>query len=86
MRQVVIATTLQAILLIAGTALSRAGELLPVPDRLIVLTFDDGIVINHSFGHPDYNYVSGRSAAPSPGEAIHLIHLIHRLATYSPPA
>ena len=37
-----IATTLQAILLIAGTALSRAGELLPVPDRLIVLTFDDG--------------------------------------------
>ncbi len=42
MRTVAITTTLQAILLIAGTTLSPAGELLPVPDRLVVLTFDDG--------------------------------------------
>ena len=42
MRRFVIVTTLQAILLIAGTTVSQAGELLPVPDRLVVLTFDDG--------------------------------------------
>ena len=42
MRAVAIMTTLPAILLIAGTTLSQAGELSPVPDRLVVLTFDDG--------------------------------------------
>ncbi|MCX6866713.1 MAG: polysaccharide deacetylase family protein [Verrucomicrobia bacterium] len=37
-----ITTLLPVILLIMGATLVRSGELLPVPARLIVLTFDDG--------------------------------------------
>ena len=42
MSSIAITTTLQAILLIAVATVSQAAELLPVPDRLVVLTFDDG--------------------------------------------
>ncbi len=60
MSSIAVTTTLQASLLIVGTTVSQAAELLPVPDRLVVLTLDDGnksdiefvapLVKRHGFG------------------------------------